>query len=97
MIVKEGANKALIKPFLEKSQQAENIAENFLANGRPLFNEKAYKLLVDQGKQDQADRYLYSKAEDDARRRRSSRARARRPTSRSSSSTRSSAEADRLT
>ena len=62
MIVKEGANKALIKPFLEQSQQAELIAENFLANGRPLFNEKAYKLLTDQGKQDQADRYLYSKA-----------------------------------
>jgi hypothetical protein len=40
MIVKEGANKALIKPFLEQSQQAELIAENFLANGRPLFNEK---------------------------------------------------------
>jgi spermidine/putrescine transport system substrate-binding protein len=64
MIVKEGANKALIKPFLEVSQQAELIAENFLANGRPLFNEKAYKLLTDQGKQDQADRYLYSKAPD---------------------------------
>jgi spermidine/putrescine-binding protein len=64
MIVKEGANKALIKPFLEQSQQAELIAENFLANGRPLFNEKAYKLLNDQGKQDQADRYLYSKAPD---------------------------------
>jgi hypothetical protein len=32
MIVKEGANKALIKPFLEQSQQAELIAENFLAN-----------------------------------------------------------------
>jgi len=64
MIVKEGANKALIKPFLEQSQQAELIAENFLANGRPLFNEKAYGLLKDQGKQDQADRYLYSKAPD---------------------------------
>ena len=64
MIVKEGANKALIKPFLEQSQQAELIAENFLANGRPLFNEKAYGILKDQGKQDQADRYLYSKAGD---------------------------------
>ena len=62
MIVKEGANKALIKPFLEQSQQAELIAEYFLANGRPLFNEKAYGFLKDQGKQDQADRYLYSKA-----------------------------------
>jgi len=64
MIVKEGANKALIIPFLEQSQQAELIAENFLVNGRPLFNEKAYTLLVNQGKKDQADRYLYGKAGD---------------------------------
>ncbi len=64
MIVKEGANKALIKPFLEKSQQAEYIAANFLKHGRPLFNEKAYQVLVDQGKQEQADRYLYNKAEE---------------------------------
>ena len=62
MIVKEGTNKALILPFLEQSQQAELIAENFLVNGRPLFNEKAYQLLTDQGKKDQADRYLWSKA-----------------------------------
>ena len=62
MIVKGGTNSALIKPFLEQSQQAELIAENFLANGRPLFNEKAYQILTDQGKKDQADRYLYSKA-----------------------------------
>jgi spermidine/putrescine-binding protein len=59
MIVKEGANKSLILPFLEQSQQAELIAENFLVNGRPLFNEKAYKILTDQCKMDQADRYLY--------------------------------------
>ena len=45
-------------------QQAELIAQNFLANGRPLFNEKAYQILTDQGKKDQADRYLYSKAGD---------------------------------
>ena len=64
MIVKDGANKSLIKPFLEQSQQAELIAENFLVNGRPLFNEKAYKVLTDQGKKDQADRYLYGKAGD---------------------------------
>jgi hypothetical protein len=64
MVVKEGANKALILPFLELSQQAELIAENFLVHGRPLFNEKAYQILVDQGKQDQLDRYLYGKAEE---------------------------------
>jgi spermidine/putrescine-binding protein len=63
MIVKGGANKSLLIPFLEKNEVAENIAENFLVNGRPLFNEQAYKLLVDQGKKDQADRYHYNEAE----------------------------------
>lgn len=64
MIVKGGANTALIKPFWEKAEVAENIAENFLSQGRPLFNEQAYKLLVDQGKKDQADRYHYNDAEE---------------------------------
>lgn len=64
MIVKEGANKALILPYLEKANVAENIAANFLAYGRPLFNEQAYKVLVNQGEQDRADRYLYNKAEE---------------------------------
>ena len=75
---------------LEKSEQAENIAENFHAYGRPLFNEKAYKLLVDQGKKDQADRYHYNNAEEVLGQDRSSRAPGPRPRSRSSSSTRSS-------
>jgi hypothetical protein len=94
MIVKEGVNKALIKPFLEQSQQAELIAENFLANGRPLFNEKAYQILTDQGKKDQADRYLYAKARTCCRPW-SSRAPGRRRTNPSSCSTRCSARARR--
>lgn len=64
MIVKEGKNKSLLFPFLEKSQQAANIAENFITHGRPLFNEAAYKVLVDGGNKDRADRYLYNKAEE---------------------------------
>ena len=64
MTVKEGANKALIRPYLEKAEVAENIAANFIAYGRPLFNEAAYKVLVDQGHQERADRYLYNKAEE---------------------------------
>jgi spermidine/putrescine-binding protein len=63
MIVKEGANKSLLMPYLEKAEQAENIAANFLAYGRPLFNEAAYKVLVDQGEKDRADRYLYNDSE----------------------------------
>ncbi len=63
MIVKGGANQNLILPFLEAAEQAEFIAANFVLNGRPLFNEAAYKLLVNQGQQERADRFLYNKPE----------------------------------
>ncbi|MFN8630284.1 MAG: substrate-binding domain-containing protein [Chloroflexota bacterium] len=63
MTVKGGANQALVKPYIEAGAQAEWVAQNFLDNGRPLFNEKAYKLLVDGGHKDQADRYLYNQPE----------------------------------
>jgi spermidine/putrescine-binding protein len=63
MIVKGGANTNLILPFLELAEQAEYIAANFILNGRPLFNEKAYKLLINQGQQERADRFLYNKPE----------------------------------
>jgi spermidine/putrescine-binding protein len=63
MIVKDGANTSLIFPFLEKSQQAENIAANFITHGRPLFSEKAYQVLVDQGQKDRADRYRWTESE----------------------------------
>jgi spermidine/putrescine transport system substrate-binding protein len=46
--------------FINAMQQAPFIAQNFLTNGRPLFNEKAYKLLVDQGHEDRAKRLLYN-------------------------------------
>ena len=46
--------------WINESYRAEWIAENFLKNGRPLFNEKAYKLLVDQGHQERADRLFYN-------------------------------------
>ena len=42
---------------------AENIAANFITHGRPLFNEAAYKVLVDQGEGDRADRYHYNESE----------------------------------
>jgi spermidine/putrescine-binding protein len=63
MIVKGGTNQNLIMPFLELAQQAEYIAANFMLNGRPLFNEAAYKILVNQGQQERADRFLYNKPE----------------------------------
>ena len=63
MIVKGGANENLIMPFLELAEQAEFIAANFMLNRRPLFNEAAYKILVNQGQQERADRFLYNKPE----------------------------------
>jgi len=39
------------------------IAKNFIKNGRPMFNEKAYKLLVNQGYKDRADLFHYNNPE----------------------------------
>jgi len=63
MIVTGGANSALVRPWLEMAQTPEHIAENFLRYGRPLFNEAAYKVLVNNGHQERADRFLYNKPE----------------------------------
>ena len=63
MIVANGANTQLVKPFLNMAETPEYMAANFLANGRPTFNEAAYKILVDGGHQEQADRFLYNKPE----------------------------------
>lgn len=63
MIVRGGQNQDLVLPFLEQSNQPEYIAENFLRYGRPLFNEGAYKLLVEKGEKDRADRYGFNEPE----------------------------------
>jgi spermidine/putrescine-binding protein len=63
MIVKGGANQALIRPWLELAETPEHIAENFIRYGRPLFNEAAYQVLVNSGQQERADRYLFNKPE----------------------------------
>lgn len=63
MIVKGGANTALIRPWLEAAETPEYIAQNFIDYGRPLFNEAAYKVLVNMGEQERADRYLFNKPE----------------------------------
>lgn len=51
------------KRWIDQLYQADWIAKNFLKYGRPLFNEKAYKLLVDQGHKEEADRMLYNQPE----------------------------------
>jgi spermidine/putrescine-binding protein len=63
MLVHGGANNNLLIPFLEIHEQAEYVAANFMLNRRPLFNEQAYKLLVNQGQQELADHLLYNKPE----------------------------------
>jgi spermidine/putrescine-binding protein len=63
MLVHGGANENLLMPFLEVHEQAEYVAANFMLNRRPLFNEQAYKLLINQGQQELADHLLFNKPE----------------------------------
>jgi spermidine/putrescine-binding protein len=63
MKVKASKNKDVFAEFIGAMEQAEYVAANFLANGRPLFNEKAYKILVDQGHKERADRFYYNEPE----------------------------------
>jgi spermidine/putrescine-binding protein len=46
MITAKGANKPLVKPFLDAMQKSEWIVANFTTNWRPLFNEAAAKTLT---------------------------------------------------
>jgi spermidine/putrescine-binding protein len=62
-MVKKSKNKDSFARFIDTAEQAPYIAQNFITNGRPLFNEKAYKMLVDQGHKDRAVRLLYNQPE----------------------------------
>ncbi len=62
-IVSASPNKDQFVRFINDMEQADWIAKNFIANGRPLFNEKAYKVLVDQGQQERADHLQYNHPE----------------------------------
>jgi len=50
--------------FLEAMKTPENDAALFLTNGNPYLNEAAYKLLVNQGKQELADLSLFNKPDE---------------------------------
>src|SRR5262249_17482694 len=63
MLLKESPNKDAFPKFLNAMEQAPWIAKNFITNGRPLFNEAAYKLLVNQGHKERADRFFYNHPE----------------------------------
>ncbi len=62
-IVKSSSDGSLFVPFIDKMERAHWIAQNFITNGRPLFNEKAYALLVNQGQKERADALLYNQPE----------------------------------
>jgi spermidine/putrescine-binding protein len=59
-MVKASKHKDVFEKFINTAEQAPWIAKNFLTNGRPLFNEKAWKMLVNQGHGDRARRLLYN-------------------------------------
>ncbi len=62
-MVKASKNKDVFTTFIDNAEQSNYIAQNFLTNGRPLFNEKSFKILVDQGHKDRAERLLYNQPE----------------------------------
>jgi len=62
-IVKASHNHDAFFKFENAMQQAPWIAKNFVTNGRPLFNEQAYKILVNGGHGDRARRQFYNKPE----------------------------------
>jgi hypothetical protein len=63
MISAASKKQDLIRRFLEADFQAEWIAKRFLKYPHPFFDEKAYKLLVDQGHKELLDRLLYNRPE----------------------------------
>src|SRR5437660_155933 len=63
MLLKSSHNQSSFEKFINTMEQAPWIAKNFITNGRPLFNEKAYKILVNQGHKERADRFFYNKPE----------------------------------
>ena len=62
-MVKASGHKNRFEQFLNSMEQSNWVAQNFLVNGRPLFNEKAYKILVNQGHKERADLLWYNQPE----------------------------------
>ncbi len=60
-MVKASKHGDVFEKFINTTEQAPWIAKNFLTNGRPLFNERAYKILVNQGHGNRARRLLYNR------------------------------------
>jgi spermidine/putrescine transport system substrate-binding protein len=63
MMLKGSKHQDKFPAFINAMEQAPWIAKNFLDKGRPLFNEKAYKILVNTGHKERADRFFYNDPE----------------------------------
>jgi spermidine/putrescine-binding protein len=63
MIAMNAANRDVARAFFNEAMRAEWIAQNFLEFGRPLLNERAYRLLVEQGHQERAERFFFNRPE----------------------------------
>lgn len=63
MSVRKSGDLDRFDKFLNAMKTPENDAELFMTNGNPYLNEKAYKLLVNQGKQELADLSLFNQPE----------------------------------
>jgi spermidine/putrescine-binding protein len=59
MINAHGNNKPLVKKFLNAMETSEYIAQNFMTNRRPLFNEKAAQLLLNDPKSAETAKRLF--------------------------------------
>jgi spermidine/putrescine-binding protein len=63
-MVKASKHKDVFAEFMNSVEsQTYWAAQNFLKNGRPMFNEKAYKLLVNTGHKARADQFHYNEPE----------------------------------
>jgi len=61
-MVKKSKHQDAFVPFINATySQTAWIAKNFIKNGRPMFNEKAYKILVNQGYKARLDAFHYNK------------------------------------
>jgi spermidine/putrescine-binding protein len=62
-VIKASSHKNRFDQFMNAMAQPQWIAQNFLANGRPLFNEQSYKWLVNHGYKERADLLFYNQPE----------------------------------
>jgi spermidine/putrescine-binding protein len=63
IVIGRKADPDAVLQWLNAMEQGRYPAQNFLVNGAPWFNERSYKILVDQGKKERADRFYFNEPE----------------------------------